>query len=378
MHIPDGYLGPETLAVGWAACLPAWYVANKRTKALLSEPKAVPVLAASAAFSFLVMMLNVPVFGGTTAHAVGAVLIAVIAGPWVAVLAVTAALVIQALLFADGGILAIGINCLNMAVVMPLVGYGVYQLVAGSSDLQSRRRLVAAAVGAYVGILAAATLVGVELGIQPSLHTADGVAQYAPYGLHIALPAMLVSHAVLVGPIEAAFTVAVFAFLRRTSPDRLPCRGGPASLVSLAGRGRDRADRGRAARADSHWHGLGRVGRRGAAHAHRLRSGGLRPLWGHVEGCLARLRPAGGRRSGSDRLLRALGRHRRRHPGGPGLVARARATAARGRSVGGATGRRRGIGPEDGRRRRAAPDGRRRTVGRSQTRSRRRAARRGP
>ncbi len=219
MHIPDGYLGPETLAFGWAACLPAWYVANKRTKALLSEPKAVPVLAASAAFSFLVMMLNVPVFGGTTAHAVGAVLIAVIAGPWVAVLAVTAALVIQALLFADGGILAIGINCLNMAVVMPLVGYGVYQLVAGSSDLQSRRRLVAAAVGAYVGILAAATLVGVELGIQPSLHSADGVAQYAPYGLHIALPAMLVSHAVLVGPIEAAFTVAVFAFLRRTSPD---------------------------------------------------------------------------------------------------------------------------------------------------------------
>jgi cobalt/nickel transport system permease protein len=219
MHIPDGYLGPETLAVGWAACIPAWYVANRRTKALLSEPKAVPVLAASAAFSFLIMMLNVPVFGGTTAHAVGAVLIAVIAGPWVAVLAVTAALVIQALLFADGGILAIGINSLNMAVVMPLVGYGVYQLVAAGSDLQSRRRLVAAAVGAYVGIVAAATLVGLELGMQPVLHSVHGVAQYAPYGLRVTLPAMIVSHAVLVGPIEAAFTVAVFAFLRRTSPD---------------------------------------------------------------------------------------------------------------------------------------------------------------
>lgn len=219
MHIPDGYLGPETLAAGWAACIPAWYMANKKTKALLSEPKAVPVLAASAAFSFLVMMLNVPVFGGTTAHAVGAVLIAVIAGPWIAVLAVTAALVIQAILFADGGILAIGINCLNMAVVMPLVGYGVYQLVAGDSDLQSGRRLVAAGIGAYVGIVVAATLVGIELGVQPLLHTADGVAQYAPYGLRVALPAMLVSHAVLVGPIEAAFTVAVFAFLRRTSPD---------------------------------------------------------------------------------------------------------------------------------------------------------------
>ena len=81
MHIPDGYLGPETLAVGWAACAPAWYWANRKPEDTLSEPKAVPMLAASAAFSFLIMMLNVPVLGGTTAHAVGAVLIAVIAGP---------------------------------------------------------------------------------------------------------------------------------------------------------------------------------------------------------------------------------------------------------------------------------------------------------
>jgi len=219
MHIPDGYLGPETVAAGWAACAPAWYAANKKTKELLSQPKSVPLLAASAAFSFLVMMLNVPVLGGTTAHAVGAVLIAVIAGPWVAVLAVTAALVIQAVLFGDGGILALGVNCLNMAVVMPLVGYGIYRLIAGGSDLRSGRRLVAAAVGAYSGIVAAAALVGVELGIQPLLHTVAGSPQYAPYGLGTTLPAMVGSHALIVGPIEAAFTVAVVAFLRRTSPE---------------------------------------------------------------------------------------------------------------------------------------------------------------
>jgi cobalt/nickel transport system permease protein len=103
------------------------------------------MLAASAAFSFLIMMLNVPVLGGTTAHAVGAVLIAVIAGPEIAILAVSAALVIQALLFADGGVLALGVNCFNMAVVMPLVGYAVYRVVGGSSPLLSTRRLVAAA-----------------------------------------------------------------------------------------------------------------------------------------------------------------------------------------------------------------------------------------
>ena len=278
MHVPDGYLGPETLAVGWAACIPAWYVANRRTKALLSEPKAVPVLAASAAFSFLIMMLNVPVFGGTTAHAVGAVLIAVIAGPWVAVLAVTAALVIQALLFADGGILAIGINCLNMAVVMPLVGYSVYQLVAGGSDLQSGRRLVAAAAGAYVGVVAAATMVGIELGIQPALHTVDGVAQYAPYGLRVALAGDARLSPRPRGPHRGGLHRRRLRLPAPHQPRRLPRRRGAARLVSLARRGGDRADRGRAARAASHGHGLGRVGQRGAAGAHRLRAGGVRPL----------------------------------------------------------------------------------------------------
>lgn len=219
MHIPDGYLGPETLAVGWAITLPVWYVASQRTKKLLTQPKMVPVLAASAAFSFLIMMLNVPVLGGTTAHAIGAVLIAVIAGPWVAVLSVTAALVIQALFFGDGGLLSLGINCLNMAIVMPLLGYVIYRFLSGASDLRSSRRLVAAGVAAYCGLVAAAFLSSIELGIQPLLHTVNGVAQYAPYGLRITIPAMVGSHALVVGPIEAVFTVAIFAYLRQMNPE---------------------------------------------------------------------------------------------------------------------------------------------------------------
>ena len=213
------------MAAGWAVCVPVWYVANRKAKAVLSEPRAVPLLAASAAFSFLIMLLNVPVLGGTTAHAVGAVLIAVIAGPWIAVLAVTAALVIQALLFADGGLLALGVNCLNMAVAMPLVGYAVYVLLAGRSPLLSARRLVAVAVAAYTGVVTAAVLAGFELGIQPALHSVHGVPQYAPYGLAITLPAMVGSHALVIGPVEAAFTVSVYAFLARTSPDLLLARG---------------------------------------------------------------------------------------------------------------------------------------------------------
>ncbi len=156
MHIPDGYLGPETIAAGWVVTMPVWYVASRKTKEILSQPKSVPVLAASAATSFLIMMLNVPVVGGTTAHGVGATMIAVIAGPWAAVLAVSSALVIQAFFFGDGGILTLGINCFNMAIVMSLVGYGTYRLIAGRSDLRSGRRLIATGIGAYCGIVVAA------------------------------------------------------------------------------------------------------------------------------------------------------------------------------------------------------------------------------
>ena len=78
------------------------------------------------------MMFNIPVPGGTTAHGVGATLIAIVLGPWAAVIGVSVALIIQALFFGDGGILAIFANCFNMAIVMPFVGYGLYRLLAGS------------------------------------------------------------------------------------------------------------------------------------------------------------------------------------------------------------------------------------------------------
>ena len=122
MHIPDGYLGPPTYLATYAACLPLWRVAARRVKEELTS-RQIPLLAISAAFSFVVMMFNIPLPGGTTGHAVGGVLIAIAVGPWGAMLAISIALVIQALLFGDGGITAIGANCLNIAFVMPFVGF---------------------------------------------------------------------------------------------------------------------------------------------------------------------------------------------------------------------------------------------------------------
>ena len=217
MHIPDGYLGPQTYAVLDVVMIPIWVIAARKVKRTL-KAKQIPLMALGAAFSFVIMMFNVPVIGGSTGHAVGATLIAIILGPWAAVIAISIALVIQAGLFGDGGITAIGANCLNMAVVAPFVGYYLFRLVAGDSP-SSSRRVVASGVAAYVALVAAAIVAGVEFGIQPYLaHTASGQALYAPYKLGVAVPAMALEYLLFFGWVEAIVTMGVVAALARSEP----------------------------------------------------------------------------------------------------------------------------------------------------------------
>ncbi|MDQ1295242.1 MAG: cobalt/nickel transport system permease protein [Actinomycetota bacterium] len=221
MHIPDGYLSPQTCVAAYAVAVPTWAVASRKVEKVVLT-RNVPLLAVSAALSFLIMMFNVPIPDGTSAHAVGAVIIAIVLGPWAAVLAVSVALLFQALLFGDGGILAYGANVVNMAVVMPFAGWWTYRALAGRSALTSRRRTLAAGLGGYVGINAAALATAVEFGLQPGLfHDADGTALYAPYDLSQAIPAMALPHLTIVGVGEAILTAGVLAYLVRTDPSRL-------------------------------------------------------------------------------------------------------------------------------------------------------------
>jgi cobalt/nickel transport system permease protein len=215
MHIPDGYLGPQTYAVLDAAIVPIWAVAAAKVKKTL-KTKQVPLMALGAAFSFVIMMFNVPVIGGSTGHAVGATLIAIVLGPWAACISVSIALVIQALAFGDGGITAIGANVFNMAVVMPFVGYYVYRLIAGEGSVTGRR-VLAAGIASYVAIVVAAIFAGVEFGIQPLIaHTATGQPLYAPYPLKVAVPAMALEHLLFFGWVEAFVTAGVVAALARS------------------------------------------------------------------------------------------------------------------------------------------------------------------
>jgi cobalt/nickel transport system permease protein len=221
VHIPDGYLSPQTCAAAYAVAVPVWAVASKRVSAVV-KTRSVPLLAILSALSFLVMMFNIPIPNGTTAHAMGAVLVAIVLGRWAAVIAVSVALLFQALLFGDGGVLAYGANVLNMAIMAPFAGYAVYRLVAGRAPLTSGRRVAAAAIGGYVGINASALATAVELGIQPDLfHTASGVPLYSPYHLSQAIPAIMLAHLTIAGAAEAILTGGVVAYLARADATRL-------------------------------------------------------------------------------------------------------------------------------------------------------------
>ena len=214
MHIPDGYLGPQTYAVLDVAMIPIWTVAAIKVKKTL-KAKQVPLMALGAAFSFVIMMFNIPVIGGSTGHAVGATLIAILLGPWAACISVSIALVIQALVFGDGGITAIGANVFNMAVIMPFVGYHLYRAVCGAAPSRTRR-IVASGIASYVAIVAAATLAGFEFGIQPLIaQTAAGQPLYAPYPLRVAVPAMALEHLLFFGWVEALATMGIVAALER-------------------------------------------------------------------------------------------------------------------------------------------------------------------
>src|SRR5262249_41968635 len=145
----------------------------------------------------------------------GGVLLAILLGPWSAVIGMTAVLAIQALFFADGGILALGANCFTMAFAMPFCGYFVYRLAAARSASTSLRRILAAGLGAYAGLIAAALLTSIILGIQPAIfHDSSGRALYFPFGLRATLPAILLPHILIAGIAEAIVTATALRFVQ--------------------------------------------------------------------------------------------------------------------------------------------------------------------
>ncbi len=221
MHIPDGYLSPSTCVCMLGGAAPFWFVALKRVKRMLNT-RMIPLLALFAAFAFVVMMFNLPLPGGTTGHAVGMGVASIVLGPWASMLAISVALAIQAVFFGDGGITTIGANCFNMAIAGSLVAYSVYRVLGRGAFIGSRRRVLAAGIAGYAAINVAALCAAIEFGIQPLLfHDASGAPLYAPYGLSISIPAMLIGHLSLAGVAELVISSGLVAWLQKVDPSLL-------------------------------------------------------------------------------------------------------------------------------------------------------------
>lgn len=208
MHIPDGLMSPLVAAVGWIVSIVFIALAVKLTNKRLEE-KQIPFMAVLAAGIFVVQMLNFPVGGGTTGHLVGAALAAVLLGPVSGMIVMVAILLIQALLFGDGGITAFGLNVLNMAVVGSFVGWYSYRLISPKS------KEVGMFVASWLAVFAGAFFCTVQLALSYSM---SGGA----YGIDgsIAVPAMLGYHA-LIGIGEGIIATGVVVYLSKVSPDML-------------------------------------------------------------------------------------------------------------------------------------------------------------
>ena len=161
-------------------------------------------------------MFNILVPGGSLDHAVRGGIIAIVIGPWAAIIAISVTLVLQALIFGDGGITAITTNCVNMGVIVSFVAYYAYKFISGNSAITSSMRVIAAAIAA-ISLTMATLCAGFELGIQPIIeHTAEGVPLYMPYHLNVTIPAMVLEHSLAFSILEAVIITIIFAYVQRT------------------------------------------------------------------------------------------------------------------------------------------------------------------
>jgi cobalt/nickel transport system permease protein len=207
MHAPDGFLSVPVAAVMWILTIAVLFIAVRRTNRTLDE-RAVPLLGVMAAFIFAAQMFNFQVAGGTSGHLLGGVLAAVLLGPWAGTLVMACVVAVQAIVFQDGGLVALGANIFNMGVVGTLGGFYVYRLLAGLLGGEERARIPAAAIAAWLSVVSGSALMSVELAVSGT----------SP--LEIALPAMVGVH-VLIGIGEALITAAALAFITATRRDLL-------------------------------------------------------------------------------------------------------------------------------------------------------------
>lgn len=207
MHIPDGFLNAATVATTYAVSVGgignAVHIANKKL-----GDKHIPMMGILAAFIFAAQMLNFPVAGGTSGHMIGAALVAILLGPWAAVIIMSAVLIAQCLIFQDGGLLALGANIFNMGIIAGFSAYYIYKLAGSVFGDSGRGRLASGFIAAWGSVVLSSIACAIELAV-------SGVS---PLG--VVLPAMAGVHA-FIGIGEGLITMAVVSVIMASRVDLL-------------------------------------------------------------------------------------------------------------------------------------------------------------
>jgi cobalt/nickel transport system permease protein len=207
MHIPDGFISTPVAAAGIVVAAGSVAYAVKTTNKKMGE-KQIPMMGILAAFIFAAQMLNFPIIGGTSGHLIGAALAAILLGPWAGVLIMTCVLMVQSLIFQDGGLLALGANIVNMGVIPCFLGYYLYR---GTNSLFRKRKLgimVGSGLAGWLTVVVAAVFCALELAVSGTVP------------LRVALLSMTGIYAVI-GVGEGLITAAVLALVRATRADLL-------------------------------------------------------------------------------------------------------------------------------------------------------------
>lgn len=207
MHIPDGFLSPQTYLPVAALAAGAWAWAAKGLRDRLDETT-VPRLAMLTALAYGLGLVMVPLPGGTSGHALGVAMLALLFGVRAAFVAYSLVLLLQSLLFGAGGITALPVNALAMGLVGAAAAVATRRLLAPFGET------LAVGAAAWLSVVLPGALVALALGLQPLIAAApDGTPLFFPFGIAVTLPAVLIPH-VFIGAGEAVLTVLVWRYAR--------------------------------------------------------------------------------------------------------------------------------------------------------------------
>jgi cobalt/nickel transport system permease protein len=208
MHIPDGLISPQTYLPALTVAVPLWVLGARRLNTLMGDAT-LPRLAVLTALAFLLSTLMLPLPGGTSGHAVGISLLALVFGAWVAFVAYSLVLLLQALVVGAGGITALPVNALAIGFIGAWTAVGVHRV------LRRWHEPAAVAAAAWLSVMMSALLMALVLGAQPGLAQGpDGMPLFFPFGPAVTLPAIMVPH-LFIGIGEALFTLLVWRHARR-------------------------------------------------------------------------------------------------------------------------------------------------------------------